>query len=228
MDGSKILLTGGSGKLGTELRHLTDIFISPSSTELDVSSFDSCANFFANNDFDSVLHCAAYTDVKKAELEQIDEAVEINTIGTCNIVYFARKYNKKLIYISTDYVFDGESGNYKATSPINPLSNYAKTKAAGELIVRTYYNSLVIRTSFYGKEFPYDKALIDQFTSKDYVDIIAPLVLREVLSSKIGVVHVGTGRKSVYDLAARRNKNVIAITMASLNFPIPKDTSFDE
>ena len=142
-----------------------------------------------------------------------------------NVLKSCKDLGKKLVFISTDYVFDGEKGNYTIDDPINPLSKYAKTKAAAELLVRTYENSLVIRTSFFGYEFPYEAAFVDQWSSKDYVDIIAPKVLKEILSDKKGIFHVGNERRSIYDLARVRNKNVLKLFRKDMALCIPWDTS---
>ena len=117
-------------------------------------------------------------------------------------------------------------GNYTIDDPINPLSKYAKTKAAAELVVRTYDNSLVIRTSFFGYDFPYEAAFIDQWSSKDYIDIIAPKVLEEILSDRLGVAHTGAERRTIYAIAADR-KDFVKKTYRKVvgNF-IPRDTSF--
>jgi len=100
------------------------------------------------------------------------------------------------------------------------------TKAAAELSVRTYKNSLVIRTSFCEKQFPYEKAFVDQYTSRDYIDIICPLILEQAFSDKTGVVHVGTERKTVFDLAKKRKPNVKKLLRSEVNFKVPRDTSF--
>jgi len=107
------------------------------------------------------------------------------------------------------------------------LSNYAKTKAAAELLVRTYDNSLVIRTSFYGKKFPYEKALVDQWTSKDYVDVISPLVLKCIKKKHAGISHVGSSRATVYEVAKRRSDNVLPISLKDMEINIPRDTSLN-
>ena len=150
----------------------------------------------------------------------------MNVLGTLNVLKSCRDLGKKLVFISTDYVFDGEKGNYTTDDPINPLSKYAKTKAAAELLVRTYENSLVIRTSFFGYDFPYEAAFVDQWSSKDYVDIIAPKVLEEILSDKRGVVHVGNNRQTIYDIAKDRSENITQTTRSTVYVQVPKDTSF--
>jgi len=177
--------------------------------------------------FPSHDHAAAFTDVKGAESDPSD-AWDINVLGTLNVLKACKLLEKKLIYISTDYVFDGEKGNYNADDPINPLSKYAKTKASGELLVRTYDNSLIIRTSFYGHNFPYDAAFTDQWTSKSYVDIIAPKVLDKIMENSFGIAHVGSDRKTVYDIACERKKNVKAISRSDVGISVPYDTSFSD
>ena len=152
-----MLLTGGSGTLGSQMMldstKYSIKFISPSSDECDIRVGWQVDENIKNFEGDTVVHCAAFTDVKTAEKYPL-LAAHINVLGTFNVLHACMKYKKRLVYISTDYVFDGKKGNYKTDDPVNPLSNYAKTKAAAELLVRTCDNSLVIRTSFYGKKFP--------------------------------------------------------------------------
>jgi dTDP-4-dehydrorhamnose reductase len=223
----RALLTGGSGTLGTELIKLSDDslqFYSPTSSECNILNEEQIQKYFREVDFTTVVHCAALTNVTGIEKYPL-EAVQTNIVGTINILRECVKHNKKLIFISTDYVFDGEKGNYSIDDPINPLSKYAMTKAAAELAVRTYDNSLVIRTSFYGYEFPYEKAFVDQWTSKDYIDVIAPKILDTIKSDKIGIVHVGSPRRSVYEIALKRNKNIEQMSTKDVLFKIPRDTS---
>lgn len=224
----RALLTGGTGTLGTELKKLSgdDIqFYSPSSSECNILNQEQIENCFKQRDFDLVVHCAAATNVTEIEKNPLN-ALETNVIGTINLLRECARHSKKMVFISTDYVFDGDKGNYSIHDPINPLSKYAKTKASAELAVRTYDNSLVIRTSFYGHDFPYEKAFIDQWTSKDYVDVIAPKVLGAIRSDKMGIVHIGSPRRSVYEIALERREGVEPIRLSEINFKIPRDVSF--
>jgi dTDP-4-dehydrorhamnose reductase len=223
----RVFLTGGNGTLGTELKKLSAEgvdFYSPSSSECNILNQEQIENCFKQKDFDLVVHCAAATNVTEIEKSPLN-ALETNVVGTINLLRECVKYNKKMVFISTDYVFDGERGQYSIHDPINPLSKYAKTKAAAELAVRTYDNSLIIRTSFYGYGFPYEKAFVDQWTSKDYVDVIAPKILDAIKSDKIGIVHIGSARRSVYEIAKKRNKNIKQMSRKDIQFKIPKDTS---
>jgi dTDP-4-dehydrorhamnose reductase len=223
-----IFLTGGSGTLGAELikqSHKFDInFIAPSSKDCDITDEQSVHEKLRSFKGGTVVHAAALTDVKGIQEAPL-QAIEVNVLGTINIIKSCQKLDKKLVFISTDYVFDGNKGNYNVTDPINPISKYAKTKAAAELLVRTIEESLVIRTSFFGYDFPYDKAAVDQWSSKDYVDIIAPLILKVLKKDKTGIVHIGTDRTSTYEKAKRRKPHVEKIFLHEIGFGIPRDIS---
>lgn len=225
----KIFLTGGSGTLGKELieqskAHEID-FISPSSRECDIRDYDSVLRNMSSFEDNIVLHAASLTNTKQIETDP-SEAIEVNVIGTLNVLRACKELKKKMIYISTDYVFDGNKGLYETTDPINPIGKYSKTKAAAELIVRTYENSLVIRTSFFGKTFPYDEAFADIWSSKDYVDLIVPKIISSIKNGCVGVCHIGTSRRSIYDIAIKRRPDVRKAYNQKLNNIIPRDTSF--
>lgn len=224
----KVLLTGGSGTLGKELIRQSEAFkvefIAPSSKECDITDYDSVLKNIQSFDGDVVLHSAALTNTKQIEID-VSDAIEVNVIGTINVLKVCKRLNKKMIFISTDYVFDGEKGNYKPTDPINPIGKYSKTKAAAELLVRTYEHSLVIRTSFFGYVFPYSNAFVDVWTSKDYVDIIAPKILEAVKKDLSGIIHIGSKRRSIYDIAKSRKKDVKSCFTKDLPYFIPRDTS---
>jgi dTDP-4-dehydrorhamnose reductase len=224
----KIFLTGGSGTLGNELIKISkahDVeFVAPPSKYCDICNPYQINNHIKESGCDTVVHSAAITNVKATENDP-SLAWGVNVLGTINILKSCKDLGKKLVFISTDYVFDGEKGNYTIDDPINPLSKYAKTKAAAELIVRTYENSLVIRTSFFGYDFPYEAAFVDQWSSKDYVDIIAPKVMEVVLSDRLGIVHIGNERRTIYDIATDRRGKVKKIYRKDIGSFIPKDTS---
>jgi dTDP-4-dehydrorhamnose reductase len=225
----RILITGGSGTLGKEMIALLDKkehqVHAPTSSEMDITDFYACKNVFDTQTPELVIHCAAFTDVKKSEFEFV-KSIKTNIIGTCNLIFCCEEKNIKLVYISTDYVFDGNKGNYTIEDPINPLTKYAKSKAAAELAVRMYNNSLVIRTSFFGHNFPYEKAFVDQYSTKDYIDIMAPKILECGLSNSIGIKHIYSKKETIYDKAVKRNKNIIPIKIKDINnILIPIDVS---
>ena len=235
-----LLLTGGSGLLGSELiktyyafpdicykHNINSLLKAPSSEELDICTFDSCKSAIEKYKPNIIIHAAAFTSPPRCN-QNPQKARNTNIMGTVNLLNACENYNKniKFVYISTDYVFDGKKGSYSPDDLINPVNKYAITKAAGELAVKTYDNHLIIRTSFCEKQFPYEKAFVDQYTSRDYIDIIAPLILEHSISNKTGIIHVGTERKTVYELAAKRKPDVGKLSIADVQFNVPIDTSF--
>ena len=227
----KVFLTGGSGTLGSELIKISKAheveFVAPSSKFCDIRNLYQINNHIKESGCDTIVHSAAITDVKTTENDPA-LAWEVNVLGTINVLKSCKDLGKKIVFISTDYVFDGEKGNYTIDDPINPLSKYAKTKAAAELLVRTYENSLVIRTSFFGYEFPYEAAFVDQWSSKDYVDIIAPKVMEAILSDRKDIIHIGNERRTIYDIALDRGKSVKKINRNDVGSFIPRDTSLGD
>lgn len=224
-----IFLTGGSGTLGAELLKINNTIIAPSKYNFNIKNpISKLMKYIKQYNADLFIHAAAYTDQVRAELE-CDKVRNINIFGTLNIVNLCNILNIPLVFISTSYVFDGKNPPYNTNSPINPINIYSITKAAGELIVKTYSNSMIIRTSFIKNKFLYEKACIDQYTNRDYVDIIAPLIYEACLNFKSNtIIHIGTERKNMFELAKRRKINVEKMNIKNLLHKVPKDVSFKE
>ena len=149
-----LLVTGSNGQLGSEIRDLyADYenieFIFKDLPELDISDLDAVNSLIIDKKINTVINCAAYTAVDKAE-ENIELAERVNSIGVSNLVKVLDKVNGKLIHISTDYVFDGTNSHpYKESDPVSPIGIYGKTKRAGELIlINSKIDAIVIRTSW--------------------------------------------------------------------------------
>lgn len=225
-----IFLTGGSGTLGQELLKIDHSIIAPRKGEFNIESPQIVLKHFMLNNvkkIDVFVHAAAYTDQVNAELFP-KFARNINILGTINIVNLCEDLNLPLVYISTSYVFDGKNPPYNTNSPINPLNIYSMTKAAGEFVVKSYKNSMIIRTSFLPVEFTYEHAAVDQFTNRDYIDIIAPLIYKECINFRPGIFHIGTERKSMFELAKKRSKYVKKMFLKELPHIVPEDISFEE
>lgn len=159
-----ILITGANGQLGTELRYLLDErgieYIATDVAELDITNKTAVFEKFSEIKPQVVYHCAAYTAVDKAEDEGKALDYQINVIGTKNIAEAANSVGATVIYISTDYVFDGSKaeGEYDVAEATNPQSEYGRTKREGELLIeKTAPNFYIVRTSWvfgnYGHNF---------------------------------------------------------------------------
>ena len=160
-----ILITGSNGQLGTELCHLLDerniSYTATDSAEMDITDKDAVDAVFQAVKPTFVFHCAAYTAVDKAEDEGKELDEKINVSGTKNIAEAAEAAGAVLVYISTDYVFDGtNAGEYPVDAETNPKNEYGRTKLAGEQLVQSICsNYYIIRTSWvfgqYGHNFVY-------------------------------------------------------------------------
>lgn len=154
-----ILLTGGNGQLGTELRHLLDEkgieYVSTDAKEMDITDAQATMKFIEELKPTVIYHCAAYTAVDKAEDEGKELDEKINVDGTRNVALAAKAVGATLVYISTDYVFDGmlKDGEYAVDAPVNPQNEYGRTKALGEQAVQEIMDDYyIIRTSWvFGK-----------------------------------------------------------------------------
>lgn len=155
-----VLVTGANGQLGNEIARLTKNrslpfrFIFTDVNELDITCYDSVSDFVHQHTISIIIHCAAYTAVDKAETDA-DRAYEVNCKGAENIAKVAAEANCRLIHISTDYVFDGNSKTpYTEEDKPNPQSVYGRTKRQGEeAVLAANSEAIIIRTSWLYSEF---------------------------------------------------------------------------
>jgi len=230
----RTLLTGGSGRLGTELQSelpaLGVEVVAPHRAEMDITRSETISEALERYEPDVFVHAAAYTNVSMAEKER-EACWESNVGGTRNVVRALAGRKAKLVHISTDYVFWGDTGGYTEEDTPGPTRNYyALSKLVAEEVARTQPGALVIRTSFRPREWPYPVAFDDVHTSQDYVDVIAPevaLAVRYTLSISHPILHIATERKSVYDLARRRSPDVRPGSRKDSGVSLPEDISLD-
>lgn len=212
-----ILLTGGSGILGQEIQKHLDVYAPPRSV---LNILDPIVPRC-----DMIVHLAAYTDVLKAEKDH-DLCYQTNVIGTRNMA----SLGIPMIYISTEYVFDGEKGNYLEDDYPNPQNFYAFTKLLGEYEARRAPRSCVIRCLFKPRPFKHKVACVDQYTSGDYVDVIAKEICLAVsnFSRLPPTLHIGLKRKSTLELARRTRSDVERVVRWEIKgVKLPYDTSLN-
>lgn len=218
-----ILLTGGFGLLGRELQKLHTYTYVPSHEEMDIADYDDVTEYLAPRKIDLIVHCAAYTQVEKAERER-ERCWATNVHGTRNLC----EPHIPLLYISTEYAFDGTEAPYKASDTPNPKNFYAMTKVMGEQYVWMNPMGKTIRCILKPRPWKYEAAFTDQWTTGGYVDNMAyeinlAIKLFAVLPK---VVHIGTGRKSIFELASQ-TREVSPISRSISKTPLPEDTSLD-
>jgi dTDP-4-dehydrorhamnose reductase len=199
----KTIVLGGTGLLGTELKRLDSFLACFGSKDCDITDIDDLSVLFNIVDFDTIILAAA--ELTTAPLSAL---IETNIIGASNVARACLIEGKRLVYISSDYVYPGTSGNYKESNPLSPVNNYAWSKLGGECAVRMVPDHLIIRTSFGSSEFPYEYAYNNMWTSKDYVDVIAPMILDASKSDLTGIINIGTEKKTMLNYARRRNPNI--------------------
>lgn len=227
----RILLTGGSGRLGTELRALIPSIVAPNSTEMNLTDAKQVLDVMQRESPDVIVHAAAYTNVGDAETDR-EACWNTNVVGTRHVALAADAVGAKLVHISTDYVFSGNEGGYSESDTPGPVVNYyALTKLVAEEAARAAKSHLILRTSFRPREFQYSVAFCDVYTGQDYVDIIAPeiaLAVRHALDIGDEVLHIVTERKSVYELAKRRKPDVREGKRAdAIGVTLPGDVSLN-
>ena len=154
-----VFVTGASGQLGSEIASISSSypkinFFFANSKLIDICNFNELESYVNQNNIDVIINCAAYTKVDKAE-EEIELAEKVNIVGVANLVKVIKKTNRKLIHVSTDYVFDGKTYvPYKESDATNPLGVYGSTKLKGEeIIIDSEINAIIIRTSWLYSEF---------------------------------------------------------------------------
>jgi dTDP-4-dehydrorhamnose reductase len=200
----KVVVTGKNGVLSSELQKINMTITALDSINYDVAD-RSIVQKLSIISPDIIIHAAAATNSVTIKNNPL-QAIQTNIVGTANIAEYCLTNNKRLIYISTDYVYPGKKGDYREKDPIFPHNEYAWTKLGGECSARLVPNHLIIRTSFGANDYPNEYAWDNLITSKDYVDVIAPMIQQAALSEVVGIINIGTEPKSVYDYAARRNK----------------------
>jgi len=229
MQQKEYLCTGGSGLLGSELKKLLPDANFPPHVIFDVTDYLLMCNYMNQHiDIKTIVHCAAIISPPIVEENPLD-ALEVNIIGTANVVKLCMKYGLRLIYISSDYVFDGEKegGLYKESDLVNPVNKYALSKLSGECSVKLHNNYLIIRLSFGREPFPYIKAFIDQHTSRIPVSEAAKKIIKLLDKDITGVIHIGSERRTVMDYALSLGVTPEAFSINDMETKVPKDTSLD-
>lgn len=253
----RVLVTGVKGQLGydvvKELESRSVSAVGVDVEEMDITDAAAVRSVITAADVDAVIHCAAYTDVEGAEDK---EAIcrKVNVEGTRNIAEVCRTLDIKMMYISTDYVFNGQGDKpWDPEDKREPLSVYGKTKYEGELAVQELLEKyFIVRTSWVfgvnGKNFV--KTMLnlgktrgavsvvnDQFSSPTYTYDLAVLLADMIMTEKYGVYHASNeGYCSWYDFAVEifqaAAMDVAVTPVDSSAFPVkverPKNSRLDK
>ena len=173
---------------------------------MDITKTEDIDYFIYSNKPDYFIHAGALTRPMVIHESEPNKSIITNIIGTSNVVLACMKYNLKLIYLSTDYVYPGIEGNYGEDDYLKPFTNYGWSKLGGECAVRLYDNHLILRMAMNKRPFPHPKALVDMKKSLMYIDDASKVVLE--LLDEMGTINIGGKSQSVYNFVKESNPNI--------------------
>ena len=204
----KIVITGGDGRFAQILKKDNNKLniLYPGKKELNILDINSINKYLKKNKPKYLIHAAALSRPMSIHDKEISKSIDLNIIGTANIVKVCANLKIKLIYFSTGYVYEGKIGNYKEKDPVLPVNNYAWSKLGGECAVTMYKNSLILRITMCEKPFLHEYAFHDinaNFMFHEDVVKIIPKIL-----NKTGVLNIGGKIQSIYSFAKKTNKDV--------------------
>ena len=208
MTKNKIIVTGGDGRFAKILKKnnqkLNLFFFSKK--ELNILNVTSIEKRIKKIKPTHLIHCAGLSRPMNIHEKDISKSIDLNIIGTANVVKVCEKYKVKLIYFSTGYVYEGTKGNYKETDAVKPFNNYAFSKLGGECAVSMYKNSLILRLTMTEKPFAYKSAYINLKSNFMFHEDVVKLLPK--LIRKKGIINVGGKSQSVYSFARKYNPKI--------------------
>lgn len=222
-----ILITGGNGLLATELTSYCEensiVLHAPDKYLCDITNEKSIQNVIDIINPNIMIHAAAYVDTIGCE-NNIKKAIDINTLGTINLVKCCLNTNIKVCYISTEYVFSGNKGEYSIDDRLDPINIYGKTKAASEYIISTLNNYQIIRVPFIRKL--HKNVFGDQYCSRYFLNEIPEKILNNILYNNDKIVHISRNKMKLCDIYKSDNHDINIINIPDeIKHIIPKDTS---
>jgi dTDP-4-dehydrorhamnose reductase len=203
---NRILVSGGSGRFAQVLKKENNLlnlkFLSKKEFNiLKLKSIEKCIVKYKPK---ILIHTAGLSRPMEQHEKNISNSIDLNIIGTANVVKMCKRYNIKIIYFSTNYVYDSIKGNFKETDPIKPINNYGLSKMGGEASVLMYKNSLVLRIQMTEKPFAYKKAYTNVYSNYMFHEEMAKILPK--LINNFGIINVGGKSRSTYDFAKMHNK----------------------
>ena len=217
----KILVTGGDGRFARILKKNNkklNLFFA-SKKQCDILNLNSIIKIIKKIKPKILIHCAGLSRPMNLHNKNISKSIDLNIIGTANITKICKKYNVKLIYFSTGYVYEGTKGNYSENDPVKPFNKYAISKLGGECAVAMYSNSLILRITMTEKPFLHKKAYANLKSNFMFHEDLVKILPR-IINQK-GILNVGGKTQSVFSFAKKNNSKVRSIkAKKNLIFPL--------
>lgn len=217
------VLVLGDGLLASEvIKQSGWDFLSRKKDGIDIMTFDDW--LYKMLPYDVIVNCIANTDTYS---EDEISMMETNYIFPISLIKFCGETGKKLIHISTDYVYANSPENASESDVPSPYSNwYSVTKLLADVYIKSFSNNyLICRLSHKPYPFPYDSAWGDVYTNADYTPVISDLVITLIKNGANGIYNVGTKTKTIYDLALKtKGKEIKKIDSPSY---VPKNVTMN-
>ena len=200
----KIIVTGGNGRFAQVLKkenNKLNIFF-PSKKIFNILDINLMKKYIQKIKPKYIIHCAGLSRPMDLHVKDISKSINLNIIGTANVVNLCNEFDIKLIYFSTGYVYEGKKGNYKETDAVKPFNNYGLSKLGGECAVSMYKKSLILRITMTEKPFTHNAAFTNfksNFMFQEDLVNILPKVINE-----IGIINIGGKSQSIYDFAKKK------------------------
>ena len=204
----KIIVTGGDGRFAKELRKIKSNykFIFRNKKQLNILSLNSIEKNIKTFKPNYLLHLAGLSRPMSIHDYNINKSIDLNIIGTCNLVKMCNEKNLKIIFFSTSYVYPGKKGNYKEEDPVLPWNNYGWSKLGAESAVQMYKNSLIIRACMTEKPFVHKQAFDNVKSNFIFHEDIAKILIK--LINKKGIINIGGKSQTIYEFAKKYKKNI--------------------
>jgi dTDP-4-dehydrorhamnose reductase len=223
-----IVITGGNGRFGSVLKKINNKnnLLFPSKKKLNILKFNSLKNYLKIKRPKTLIHLAGLSRPMDIHDRNINKSIDINIIGTANIVKICSLLRIKLVYFSTHYVYPCNAGNYSENSPLLPINNYAWSKLGGEAAVQMYKNSLILRVCMTEKPFVHKSAFANVKSNFIFHEDVAKILFK--LINKNGIINVGGKTQTIYNFAKKNNSSVKRIYLKNKSkIKFPKNPSIN-
>ena len=203
-----IIVTGGSGRFAKALKETKSKynFIFRNKKQLDILSEKSINKNLKYFKPDCILHLAGLSRPMSFHDKLLNKSIDLNIIGTSNIVKACNNSKIKIVFFSTSYVYPGKKGSYKESDTLLPWNNYGWSKLGAEAAVQMYKNSLIIRACMTEKPFLHKSAFDNVKSNFIFHDEFCEILLK--ILNKKGIINIGGKSQTIYQFAKKYNKNV--------------------
>ena len=209
-----ILVTGGQGRFAKVLKKnnkFLNLYFA-TKKECNILNIKSLEKIIKKLKPKIILHCAGLSRPMEIHQKNIEKSIDLNIVGTANVVKVCKKNNIKIIYFSTGYVYEGKKGNYSEKDPVKPFNNYGLSKLGGECAVMMYKNSLILRITMTESPFIHKKAYTNLKSNFMFHEDLVK-ILPKIINYK-GILNVGGKAQSVFSFAKLHNKKVKKIKLS--------------